>query len=130
MDAYPKESYEPSRPQSATRLSNFGTPAHNVMEGAGNPYPHSEQGTAEGLNQTTTKAGEAYDKTTEKVRNSYEKVRSYSHENPGKLIFITLGIGVGVGLLLGANSHHHSRTSRVMQTMVNALSDIATEFFR
>ena len=130
MDAYAKENYEPSKPQSATRLGIVGTPAHSVTEGAGSPYPHSAQGTAESLQQATTKAGAAYDKTTEKAHDYYDKVRSYSLDNPGKLIFITLGIGVGVGLLLGANSHHHSRTGRMVQTMVNALSEIATELFR
>jgi ElaB/YqjD/DUF883 family membrane-anchored ribosome-binding protein len=130
MDAFTKENYEPSKPQSATKLTNFGKPAHNVMEGAGNPYPHSAQGSAKGPNRAATKAGEVFDKTTEKVRDSYEKARNYSLENPGKLIFITLGIGIGVGLLLGANSHHQSRTSRMVQAMVHSLSDIATEFIR
>lgn len=126
MDSYVKQSYEPSRPQSATRLTDLGTPAHNVMEGASDPYQNSEQKTAE----DTTKIGEAYGKATEKVRDSYDKARSYSHENPGRLIFIALGIGVGVGLLLGANSHHYSRTSHIAQPVVNVLSDIATKFFR
>ena len=130
MDAYAKENYEPSKPQSAIRLSNAGIPAHKVMESAGNPYSLSKEGTVAGLNQATTKIDKACDTVTAKVRDFSTKARSYSLENPANLIVITLGIGLGVGLLLGVNSHHDSPASRLVQSMVNALFDIATGFFR
>jgi len=72
--------------------------------------------------------GEAYDKTTQKVNETYEKAKSYSGENPGKTIFIALGIGIGIGLLLSAGSSHRSVTGRIAQPVVNALSQIAQEF--
>jgi ElaB/YqjD/DUF883 family membrane-anchored ribosome-binding protein len=75
-------------------------------------------------------AGEAYDKTTQKVKETYEKAKSYSDENPGKTVLIALGIGVGIGLLLSASSSHRSRTGRIAQPVINALSDIAHEIFR
>lgn len=71
----------------------------------------------------------AYDKTADKVSKTCEKAKVYSVENPGKTVLIALGIGAGVGFLLGARSHH-SRTSRIAQPMVKALSDIALAFFR
>jgi ElaB/YqjD/DUF883 family membrane-anchored ribosome-binding protein len=88
-----------------------------------------EQG-AEAYEQVEQAVGDAYDKTTRKVSETYDKAKSYSYENPGKTIFIALGIGVGVGLLLGASSHHRSRTSRIAEPVVNALSDVALAFFR
>lgn len=82
------------------------------------------------LNKTAHAVADAYDKTVKPVSETYEKAKSYSHENPGKTIFIALGIGVGLGLLLGASSHHRSRTSRIAEPVVNALSDVALAFFR
>jgi ElaB/YqjD/DUF883 family membrane-anchored ribosome-binding protein len=99
--------------------------------------PSSESATAqsslergvEAYGQAEQAVIDAYDKTTQKVSETYDKAKSYSNENPGKTILIALGIGVGLGLLLGASSRH-SRTGRIARPVVNALSDIALEFFR
>jgi ElaB/YqjD/DUF883 family membrane-anchored ribosome-binding protein len=96
-----------------------GTAAQNILEHGAEAYGQAEQA-----------VGDAYGKTTRKVSETYEKAKSYSNENPGKTIFIALGIGVGLGLLLGASSHHRSRTSRIAEPVVNALSDVALAFFR
>ncbi len=88
-----------------------------------------DQGT-EAFGKAEQVVGEAYDKTTQKVKETYEKAKSYSDENPSKTLFIALGIGVGIGLLLGASSSHRSRTGRIAEPVINALSDIAHEVFR
>ncbi len=95
------------------------TTAEKIREQAGEAYEQAEEA-----------AEEAYDKTSRKVSETYEKAKSYSNENPGKAIFIALGIGVGLGLLVGASTHHRSRTSRIAEPVVNALSDVALAFFR
>jgi len=84
---------------------------------------------AEAYKQVEKTVTDVYDKTAQAVSETYEKARSYSNENPGKTILVALGIGVGLGFLLGASSHR-SRTGRFAQPVVNALSDIALEFFR
>jgi len=97
----------------------------------------SASATAQGILERGTKvygqaekaASEAYDKTAKVVSETYEQAKSYSTENPGKTILIALGIGVGLGFLLGASSRR-SRTGRLAQPVVNALSDIALEIFR
>ena len=94
------------------------TTAENIQEQVADTYAEVEQA-----------AEEAYEKTSRKVSETYEKAKSYSYENPGKTIFIALGIGVGLGLLLGASTHR-SRTSRIAEPVVNALSDVALAFFR
>lgn len=71
----------------------------------------------------------AYDNTAGKLSKTCEKAKEYSVAHPGKAVLIALGIGLGVGLLLGARSHH-SRTRRIAQPMVHALSDMALAFFR
>lgn len=88
-----------------------------------------DQGT-EAFGKAEQAVGEAYDKTTQKVKETYEKAKNYRDENPSTTILIALGIGVGIGLLLGATSSHRSRTGRIAQPVINALSDIAHEVFR
>lgn len=95
------------------------TASENIREQVSEAYEQAEQAVED-----------AYDKTSRKVSETYDKAKSYSYENPGKTIFIALGIGVGLGLLLGASSHHRSRTSRIAEPVVNALSDVALAFFR
>jgi len=92
--------------------------AHNILERGAEAYGQAEQAVSD-----------VYDKTTQKVNETYEKAKSYSNENPGKTILIALGIGVGLGLLLGASSGR-SRTGRIAQPVIHALSDIAAELFR
>jgi hypothetical protein len=51
----------------------------------------------------------------------------YGREHPGQLTLIAFGAGIGIGLLLA--STFNSR-SRLMPSVVDALSGIATEVFR
>ena len=112
-------------------LLEKGAEAYGQTEQAvGDAYDKTVQKAGEVYDKTAQKAGEAYDKTAQKVSETYEKAKHYSHENPGKTIFIALGIGFGLGLLLGAGSHHRSRTSRIAEPVVNALSDVAMAFLR
>jgi ElaB/YqjD/DUF883 family membrane-anchored ribosome-binding protein len=74
-------------------------------------------------------AQEAYEKTAHAVNQAYQHTKGYSVKNPEKTIFIALGIGVGIGFLWGSNSRH-SRSGRYAKPIVNAVSDVAMEFFR
>jgi len=111
--------YEALKKQTAAGSGSVTATAQNILDKGTEAYGKAEQA-----------VGEAYDKTTQKVKETYEKAKSYSDENPGKTILIALGIGVGIGLLLGAGSSHRSRAGRVAQPVVNALSEIAREFYR
>jgi len=84
---------------------------------------------AKAYGQAEQAVSDVYDKTSEKVSETYEKAKSYSSDNPGKTILIALGIGLGLGLLLSAGTHR-SHNARLARPVVNALSDIALEFFR
>ena len=85
---------------------------------------------AEVYGQAEQAVSHVYDKTAQAVSETYDQAKSYSSENPGKTILIALGIGVGLGFLLGASSRRSGRGGRFAQPVVNALSDIALEFFR
>ncbi|MHB8122153.1 MAG: hypothetical protein ACYDG4_08365 [Desulfuromonadaceae bacterium] len=113
------DTYETFKQQTAADSDSITATAQNFLNKGTEAYGKAEQA-----------AGEAYDKTTQKVKETYEKARSYSSENPGMTILVALGVGVGIGLLLGASSSHRSRTGRIAQPVINALSDIAHEVFR
>ena len=84
---------------------------------------------AEVHGQAEQTVSDVYDKTSQAVSETYEQAKSYSTKNPGKAILISLGIGAGLGFLLGASSRR-SRSGRFARPVVNALSEIALEFFR
>ena len=112
------KNYGSPEQKSEEESGSAGATAHNILESGAEAYGQTEQAVSD-----------AYDKPSEKVSETYKKAKSYSNENPGKTILIALGIGVGLGLLLGASSGR-SRTSRIAQPVVHALSDIAAELFR
>jgi len=112
-----KNKYKTPEQETSGVPGNSGAKAKEAMERGAEAFEHAEQAVSD-----------AYDKTSEKVGETYDKAKNYSHDNPGKTILIALGIGVGLGLLLGASAGR-SRTSRIAQPVVHALSDIAAEFF-
>jgi ElaB/YqjD/DUF883 family membrane-anchored ribosome-binding protein len=115
-----KNKYETPKEQTAGEAGSASATAQSILERGGEAYGHAEQAVSD-----------AYAKTAQAVGETYEQAKSYSTENPGKTILIALGIGVGLGLLLGASSSsRRSRTGRYAQPVVNALSDLALEFFR
>ena len=116
------------------RQDTSGKDVHNGPAGA------TDQ-TKEALAKAADKAGEVYDKiaptaqeafdkTASTVNETYQHTREYSKENPGKSVLIALGIGIGIGFLWGSNTRHYSRGGRYARPIVNAVSDVAMEYFR
>jgi ElaB/YqjD/DUF883 family membrane-anchored ribosome-binding protein len=108
---------ETTKEQTAAEPGSVSAAAQNILERGSEAYGKAEQAVSD-----------VYDKTTQKVSETYEEAKSYTNENPGKTILIALGIGIGLGLLLGASSGR-SRTSRIANPVINALSEVAHEFF-
>ena len=114
------DKYETPKQQMGGEPGSASATAQTMMERGAEVYGQAEQAVSD-----------VYDKTAQTVSETYEQAKSYSTENPGKTILIALGIGVGLGFLLGASSSsRRSRTSRFAQPVVNALSDLAQEYFR
>jgi hypothetical protein len=86
-------------------------------------------GSQSAYDQTVQTVTDAYGRTTEVLTNTYDQAMSYGRENPGKLTLIAFGAGIAIGLLL-AGSGGRSRTNRIAEPVVNALSQVALEFFR
>ena len=112
--------YETLKGQTAGDTGCAGATAQNILDRGAKVYGQAEKA-----------VGDAYDKTAQTVSQTYDQAKSYSTENPGKTILIAVGIGVGLGFLLGgSSSSRRSRTGRYAQPVVNALSDLAQEYFR
>ena len=134
-----KNKYKTPEQKAYGEAGNAGAKAKEAMDHGAEAFGHAEKAVSDAYDKTSEKVSDAYDKTSEKVSEAYDKTsekvgevydkaKNYSHDNPGKAILIALGIGVGLGLLLGASAGR-SRTSRIAQPVVHALSDIAAEFF-
>ncbi len=87
---------------------------------------------SEVIDQTKQAVTQAYDKTAETLSQTYSQAMEYGKENPGKLTLIAFGAGIGIGLLLagGFSGGRSSRTTRIAEPAIDALSRIALEFFR
>jgi hypothetical protein len=80
--------------------------------------------------QTVKAVGEAYDKTSEVLTNTYDQTMTYGRDNPGKLTLIAFGAGIGIGVLLASGFGGRRSNGRYTEPIVNALSQVALEFFR
>jgi ElaB/YqjD/DUF883 family membrane-anchored ribosome-binding protein len=84
---------------------------------------------AEVYDQTKQAATQAYEKAANTLSSTYDQALTYGRENPGRFTLIAFGAGIGVGVLLAAGGGR-PRTRRYAEPVVNALYDIALEFFR
>ena len=71
----------------------------------------------------------AYDRSAHAIGDGYSQALAFGRQNPGKTTLIAFGIGIGVGMFL-LGSRRHSRVRRYGEPIVNALSNMATEFVR
>lgn len=106
------------------------------MENQTNRPNESEASTQDIFNQgsrtyeeTKRTMHEAYERSAGAIGQTYDQALEYGRNNPGKAALIAFGIGVGVGMLL-LTSGRRSRVSRYGEPLVNALSNMATEFIR
>jgi ElaB/YqjD/DUF883 family membrane-anchored ribosome-binding protein len=83
----------------------------------------------EAYDQTKQAVNQAYDKTSQAVSSTYDQAMTFGREHPGQLTLIAFGAGIGIGVLL-ASGGSRRRTTRFAEPAINALSEIALEFFR
>lgn len=110
--------YEDPKHQLAEVPDKHAGGAQRILKRGGEAYEHAEKAVSG-----------VYDKAAQAVVKTYEHGKSYSRKNPGKAMFIALGLGVGIGFLFGGGSRH-ARPGRFSRPVVNALSDIALQLFR
>ena len=107
------------------------TSSGNINAQAASATQRAKETAQTAYDQTRQVVGDAYGKTSEVLTNTYDQAMTYGRENPGKLTLIAFGAGIGIGLLLaGSLGGGRSRTNRIAEPIVGALSQVAMEFFR
>jgi ElaB/YqjD/DUF883 family membrane-anchored ribosome-binding protein len=118
----------------ANTPSTQGSSAQNYSGQSGSQTASAPQRAREtaqaAFEQTKQVVNDAYGKTSEVLSNTYEQAMTYGRENPGKLTLIAFGAGIGIGILLASGFGGRSRTNRIAEPIVGALSQVAMEFFR
>jgi len=123
-----------SNPSATTPNTPSGsgqTSSGNINAQAASATQRAKETAQTAYDQTRQVVGDAYGKTSEVLTNTYDQAMTYGRENPGKLTLIAFGAGIGIGLLLaGSLGGGRSRTNRIAEPIVGALSQVAMEFFR
>lgn len=134
MDTIKNSSSERIRRPGESTAPNYGTvsdKAADAANAAASAVQRASEGVKSAYDDTRQAVSDAYDKTSETLNNTYDQALSYGKENPGKLTLIAFGAGIGIGVLLAANvGRGRSRSSRVAEPIVAALSQVAMEFLR
>jgi ElaB/YqjD/DUF883 family membrane-anchored ribosome-binding protein len=93
MDSKSNKDESHKQEMAEEELGSAGAAAQRIIERGAKIYGQVEQSVTD-----------AYDKTSRAVMDTYDRTRTYSSENPGKTVLISLGIGMGLGLLLGVGA--------------------------
>jgi ElaB/YqjD/DUF883 family membrane-anchored ribosome-binding protein len=110
--------------------STSGQPSGQSNTQAASATQRARETAQTAYDQTKQVVNEAYDKTSEVLSTTYDQAMTYGRDNPGKLTLIAFGAGIGIGLLLAGSLGGRSRTNRIAEPIVGALSQVAMEFFR
>jgi ElaB/YqjD/DUF883 family membrane-anchored ribosome-binding protein len=125
-------STEPSKTTGTTGASptSHGT-GSDVANMAASATQRAKEGVQTAYEETKQVVNDAYGKTTEVLSNTYDQAMVYGKDNPGKLTLIAFGAGIGIGVLLASGfTGGRSRSSRIGEPIVTALSEVAMAFLK
>lgn len=127
-------SSNPTSGSSTTSSSGYGAgtaaqQSRDRYNEASATYREAEGRVSEAVNQASQVASDAWNRASNTVSNTYEHTLDYGRDNPGRVILVAFGAGVAVGLLLANSAPSRSRGRRIVPPVINALSEIAREFF-
>ena len=120
----------PSTSGHATTSTGGSGPTSTAPQRARELASEVGSGVQNAYDQTVKAVNEAYDKTSEVLTNTYDQTMTYGRQNPGKLTLIAFGAGIGIGVLLASGFGGRRSNNRFTEPIVNALSQVALEFFR
>jgi len=115
------------KPSGPTGTSGYASTAPQRAREAASEITNQVQNA---YDQTVKAVSGAYDKTSDVLSKTYDQTMTYGRENPGKLTLIAFGAGIGIGVLLAAGMGGRRSNARYTEPIVNALSQVALEFFR
>ena len=130
-------SNEPSKtagtkgPAQTSHGSDSHSTGSDVANFAASATQRAKEGVQSAYEETKQVVNDAYGKTTEALTNTYDQAMVYGKDNPGKLTLIAFGAGIGIGVLLASGfSSGRSRSSRIGEPIVTALSEVAMAFLK
>jgi len=113
-----------------TSPTSHGT-GSDVANMAASATQRAKEGVQTAYEETKQVVNDAYGKTTEVLSNTYDQAMVYGKDNPGKLTLIAFGAGIGIGVLLASGfTGGRSRSSRIGEPIVTALSEVALAFLK
>src|SRR5262249_10013527 len=116
----------PGGTSESTPYSPTGTASQRARQKASDIF---EKGT-DAVNQAYTQAAETLNDTVQQAVTYGKQAVDYGRENPGTAALIAFGAGIGIGILIGSSLKSRSRTNRIINPIMGALTDIAGEIFR
>jgi hypothetical protein len=99
----------------------------------GQTTQRAKERVSEMAGQARETINQAYTRASRGMNDTWDQAMGYSKEHPAAATLIAFGAGVGVGLFLAGSLggfQSRSRTRRVVPPVMNAISEIAREFFR
>lgn len=118
----PKSNFGDTEAIGSGSKSPIGSDGHTTRDFA-------ERGAA-AYAQTKAVVSDTYDQTTDVLNGAYKQVLVYGRQNPGTTMLIAFGAGAGIGLLIAASARKHGRSAYFGEPVVDAISQIASEFMR
>jgi uncharacterized protein YecT (DUF1311 family) len=82
------------------------------------------------MDQAKLKAGQIYNQANRNLNEQYERVIGYGRRSPGKATLIAFGAGVSLGLLVAGRINARRRRSRLIEPVMNALSNLTCNLIR
>lgn len=120
-----------TRSNTPTSQGSASHAASDVANMAASATQRAKEGVQTAYEETKQVVNDAYGKTTEVLTNTYDQAMVYGKDNPGKLTLIAFGAGIGFGVLLASGfTGGRSRSSRIGEPIVTALSQVAMAFLK
>jgi ElaB/YqjD/DUF883 family membrane-anchored ribosome-binding protein len=99
----------------------------------GQTAQRAKERVSEMADQARETINQAYTRASRGMNETWYQAMDYSKDHPATATLIAFGAGVGVGLFLAGSLggfQSRSRSRRLVPPVMNAISEIAREFFR
>jgi ElaB/YqjD/DUF883 family membrane-anchored ribosome-binding protein len=124
----------PEQMSSAARQARgYMSDMERQMGQTGQAAQRAKERVSEMAGQARESINEAYSRASRGMNDTWEQAMDYSKDHPATAALVAFGAGVGVGLFIAGSLggfQSRSRARRMVPPVMNAISEIAREFFR
>jgi ElaB/YqjD/DUF883 family membrane-anchored ribosome-binding protein len=118
---------------SARQARGYMSDMDRQMGQMGQSAQRAKERVSDVADQARETINQAYTRASRGMNETWDQAMDYSKDHPATATLIAFGAGVGVGLFLAGSLggfQSRSRTRRIVPPVMNAISEIAREFFR